>query len=382
MLVASSFSDPEAWVRTLFPLYPLATVTVALLLAWRFDRSQLFFTTLIIAVAGGLLIAYGSQHNAVGRITTDAVLTLLPLNLALFALLKERGIFTQHGLLRWIIIFVQPVTVWALLHFKQYYWLGIFDTPIFSFAIQDVIHLKQPTFIAFLIALLVTAYRGLFLYKTMETAIFWALALMFYSQFVGHSHEVFTLFLATGVLILVVAVVEITYTMAFRDELTGLAGRRSLNQALASLGNRYTVAMLDVDHFKKFNDTYGHDVGDEVLKMVATQMARVGGGGKPFRYGGEEFTVLFPGKSIDVALPHLEQLRENIANAPFIVRGPGRPRKKPEKKRKGSTKKVSITISIGAAERSSDHGSPQEVIKTADKALYKAKKAGRNRVAS
>jgi diguanylate cyclase (GGDEF)-like protein len=170
--------------------------------------------------------------------------------------------------------------------------------------------------------------------------------------------------------------------MAFRDELTGLKGRRALNQALPKLGSRYTIAMLDVDHFKKFNDRYGHDVGDEVLKMVAAQMGRVTGGGKAYRYGGEEFTVLFPRKSVESALPHLEQLREAIANAGFTVREKQRPAEKPQKQRKGSGKTVQITISIGVAQRDDESRDPEAVIKAADKALYRAKKGGRNRVAT
>ncbi len=381
LVLVSSLTELSDWVQLLFPLYPLAAVSVALLLGWRFDRSQLFFITAVIALAGGLLLTVGSRHDAVGRIATDAVLTLLPLNIALFSLLKERGIFTQHGLVRWAIIMVQPGIIWALVHYQQYYWLGIFDTPILPSAMHNFIPLEQPAFISFLLALAVTAYRGLFLLRPMEAALFWLVALIFYSQLVGHSHEVFSLFLGTGILVLIIAVIEITHTMAFRDELTGLAGRRALNLALAQLGNRYSIAMIDVDHFKKFNDTYGHNVGDEVLKMVASQLTRISGGGKPFRYGGEEFTVLFPGKHREVAIPYLEQLRESIACTPFIVRDTSRPRKKPETHKKGSTREVAITVSIGVAERTAEHTLPQEVLKAADKSLYRAKNAGRNRVA-
>ena len=113
--------------------------------------------------------------------------------------------------------------------------------------------------------------------------------------------------------------------MAFRDELTGIPSRRALNEQLAALGNRYAIAMLDVDHFKKFNDTYGHDLGDQVLKMVAAHIARVGGGGKAFRYGGEEFTVLFPGTDAEDAIPHLEALREEIESYRMALRGSDRP---------------------------------------------------------
>src|SRR5690606_25573480 len=124
----------------------------------------------------------------------------------------------------------------------------------------------------------------------------------------------YDLLIAGAALILCVAILLDSYHMAYRDELTGIPARRALNQLLLSLGSRYTIAMLDVDHFKKFNDTHGHDVGDQVLKMVAHKIADVKGGGKGFRYGGEEFTIVFPGKTIQQAEEHLEAVREAIGD--------------------------------------------------------------------
>ena len=95
-------------------------------------------------------------------------------------------------------------------------------------------------------------------------------------------------------------------------------------------GKRYVVAMVDVDHFKSFNDKYGHDVGDQVLKVVAAKLAEVRGGGKAFRYGGEEFTIVFSGKTSREAIPHLDEVRRNIESYPFSVREKTRP-KDPEK---------------------------------------------------
>jgi GGDEF domain-containing protein len=172
--------------------------------------------------------------------------------------------------------------------------------------------------------------------------------------------------------------------MAFRDELTGIPSRRALNEQLAALGNRYTIAMLDVDHFKKFNDTYGHDLGDQVLKMVAAHIARVGGGGRAFRYGGEEFTVLFPGKDAEHAIPHLEAVREDVESYRMALRGADRPaRARGAKRQRGGWRGrngVSVTISIGVAERNGRSGPPHSVIEAADRALYRAKEKGRNRL--
>src|SRR5688572_474514 len=112
--------------------------------------------------------------------------------------------------------------------------------------------------------------------------------------------------------ILIVSLLEESHRLAFRDPLTGLPGRRALEERLRSLGNRFAIAMVDVDHFKKFNDTHGHDIGDQVLKLVGARLAQVGGGGIAYRYGGEEFSVLFPGSSLEDAMPHLEAIRASI----------------------------------------------------------------------
>ena len=140
--------------------------------------------------------------------------------------------------------------------------------------------------------------------------------------------------------------------------------------------------MVDVDHFKKLNDNHGHDIGDEVLKMLAAHLQRVEGGGKAFRYGGEEFTIVFPGKDIGSATIYLEALRNNIACKPFGVRNKQRPKDKPSQKmtKSDNTKKLNVTVSIGVAEKQAKYNSTQDIMKSADEALYKAKKKGRNRV--
>jgi diguanylate cyclase (GGDEF)-like protein len=108
--------------------------------------------------------------------------------------------------------------------------------------------------------------------------------------------------------------------MAYRDELTQLPSRRALNESLLKVGDSYTIAMVDVDHFKQFNDTYGHETGDQVLQMIASRLADVSGGGKAFRYGGEEFAVMFPNKLMDEAYPSLEALRKSVEKSTFKVR--------------------------------------------------------------
>lgn len=156
-----------------------------------------------------------------------------------------------------------------------------------------------------------------------------------------------------------------------------------MNEALHALEGNYAIAMVDVDHFKKFNDTYGHEVGDQVLRFVASPRQRVGIGGQSFLYGGEEFSILFPGRSAVEVLANLEALRLVIAETRITLRDKAarvaKPRTPPRRK---GTKQVSVTISIGGAERSERLSTPSEVIEAADQALSRAEEGGRNQVAT
>ncbi|MBI3031054.1 MAG: GGDEF domain-containing protein, partial [Candidatus Rokubacteria bacterium] len=217
----------------------------------------------------------------------------------------------------------------------------------------------------------------------LESGSVWALVAALLALLAGEAGPAPTIYFATAALILVVSLVETSHGMAYGDELTGLPGRRALNEALLKLGDRYAIAMVDIDHFKRFNDEHGHEVGDELLRMVGARLGDVGGGGRAYRYGGEEFAVLFPGKSVEEIIPYLEALRVGIAVSAFTVRGRRRPRQKPDRPRAGGgRKRVSVTVSIGVAEAGRQHATPERVIEAADAALYRAKKAGRNRLAT
>ncbi len=184
-------------------------------------------------------------------------------------------------------------------------------------------------------------------------------------------------------LIVLVSLLESIFKRAYRDALTDLPGRRSLDDTLRQLGRRYAIAMLDVDHFKRFNDRYGHATGDEVLRMIAARAGRIRGG-QPFRYGGEEFAVVFRGRAADHAESAMEDFRRQLAQTPFVIRKrprPARNRKGRQSRRRarGTRSQVRVTVSIGLAAAGGPHKSTA-VLKAADKALYRAKRSGRNRL--
>jgi len=199
----------------------------------------------------------------------------------------------------------------------------------------------------------------------------------------GDSSSSLNVFSTAALLMCLYAVTQESWRMAYLDELTGLPARRALREKFQQMSGLYSVAMLDVDHFKKFNDTYGHDVGDQVLKMVAARVAQVQGGGRAFRYGGEEFTIVFNRQSADEIHVFLEAVRESIQKYQMVLRSDDRVKDKKTGKEargkniKSKVKSVSVTISIGVA-NSAQGMKPKDIIKAADQLLYKAKEAGRN----
>jgi GGDEF domain-containing protein len=116
--------------------------------------------------------------------------------------------------------------------------------------------------------------------------------------------------------------------------------------------------------------------------MVAAKISAISGGGKAFRYGGEEFTIVFAGKTPDQTEAHLNALRQTIENYSMVLREKRKKNDKEGKSKRGKSKSqqktLSVTISIGLAERNKARKTPEEVIKAADLALYRAKRAGRN----
>ena len=223
--------------------------------------------------------------------------------------------------------------------------------------------------------------------KPRDAGMFWALGACLLAVSAANS-RLSAGYFAMAALVACASVIETAYLVGYHDELTGLPARRAFNQAIAALDGEYAIAMVDVDHFKRFNDTFGHDAGDQVLRLVATRLMDVGGGGKPFRYGGEEFAIVFRRVGAEEALEHAEPLRLAIANAKFVVRGFDRSQRerterrrahRPRKLRKESVD-TRVTVSIGVAEPAKAETPVEEVIRAADKALYSAKENGRNRV--
>ncbi len=384
-LLMANVNGLSGFVPPVVGVAPYVVLCAAVFIGWRFNRSALVFSVLILGFCG---IALHLTAASAGSPTPRAeavfhfITILLPLNLMILSLLKERGIFTFHGIFRLSMIAVQPVAVAGFSRLHALAMLEVLKARPLPLEFLDGLALSQTALFAFILGCVVAGLRSVLRQGARESGFFWAIFALLTGFLTAGRGVVLEFYFTVAGFILLVSLIEASHAMAYKDELTGLPARRALKEDLLKLGHRYALAMVDIDHFKKFNDTYGHDVGDQVLRMVASKLARVTGGGKSFRYGGEEFTVIFPGRYADHARGHLEALRREIAASAFIIRGRSRPKKKPRHVRSGTAplKSVSVTVSIGVACRDEKRGTPQAVIKAADKALYRAKKQGRNQV--
>jgi len=271
-------------------------------------------------------------------------------------------------------------------------------------------------FLGLACVVVIVAALNFFLHPDQPHALsFWAFCLVILSVFLaglflhGHyfptglastkakisMHEVLALPLALYSLSVFIAfhvysLIEVSYHLAYHDQLTGLPGRRAMEEALAHPGKTYCIAMGDVDKFKNFNDKYGHDVGDQVLRMVGATLAAVKQG-KAYRYGGEEFVILFPGLDPGVAAIYAEEARSALGNYRFVLRDKKRIWPFGGKKKRGpkslqvltgkqsSRSFIRVTLSIGLASRR-EREEYATVLKRADQALYQAKGAGRDRL--
>ena len=381
----------SGWLTLAVPalsfLYYCAVVG-GMLLAWRFHSSRILLSLSVIFLAQQATALSAGQPPYVPA-TLHALAVLVPVNFVLIAIMHERGFTLESIGPVALFLFVQSLTVTVLC-----------GASIRARSMSSPVVLPRYAFVVLASVAIFLCVRFLLSRKPVESALLWSLSAIFLALRFAPSARISTTYWATSACILATSIIENSYLLAYHDELTTLPSRRAFNDALVRLKSPYSIAVVDIDHFKRFNDTYGHDTGDQVLRLVAANLGRVTGGGQAYRCGGEEFNILFAGKTTDEVLEHLERLRETIEKAEFRMRGHDR-RQEPRgpdrrnqrvrgRPRKGdairqlaeerSATVLSVTVSIGVAASASEKSTPETVLEAADKALYRAKANGRNRV--
>ena len=378
-------------------------IAAGILLSVRFRSGRALLALLFIFLSERAIAFFSPARMPMygpGRIALEEIFVLLPINFLVLTLVPEfalRLVVTARLL---AVVLFESIFIAVTCRTGEVKSPAFIRYSLFpEHAARHAATLPQLGIFAFIICVALLSYRVLRFRKPMESGMLWSLVAAFIALAEGGIGHIPAAYFATSVLIIAGALIEGSYVLAYQDELTGLPGRRAYNELRMSLESPYTIAVVDIDHFKSFNDTYGHDTGDQVLRMVAGKLAQVKCGGKAFRVGGEEFAIVFRGKTLAETSPHLERLRAAVECATFHVRTTPERREIPraEPDRRSSTRKkkttgnlvtvpssthayLSVTVSIGAAEPVAANQDVSSVYEAADMALYRAKKTGRNRV--
>jgi diguanylate cyclase (GGDEF)-like protein len=393
ILVAAAIVLSTGWI----PLPPVAVnffyhaiFLAAALLALRFHSRRILWSAVIVWLAHyGILSFQSARAIAAGPAQTafEAVSIFIPLNFILLTLFPEYD--NERPLLAtFLCLLILEATFVHVFARPEQAGVSVLH---YSFVRDYHLRLSQPALLLFVLAGSLLVVQLVRFEKTIDNGMLWSLVAIGVGLEKGASALIGTAYFGVAGLILASSIVENSYSLAYQDELTGLGSRRAFNEAIERLKPPYALAVVDIDHFKSINDTYGHDTGDQVLRLVASRLARVSGGGEAFRVGGEEFTILFRGRAIDDVLDPLELLRLEVGNASFHVRRQQERRKTrraSDRRMRARTRAkpplrlsstVSVTVSIGVAEYDPKL-SVKQAQERADQALYQAKQGGRNRI--
>ena len=363
--------------------FSIFVLGAAVALALRFRLYRVLLAAILVLLAEQVLLGWGTKGASTASDLARCVSLLIPLNFG-FLLLVDSPTFDRAAFAWWsglVLAQAAIISVSCRPGPSVFTWM---ESPA---AHRFTSRMPEISIALFVIAAGTILARWWITEAPEDISLFWSLWAVF-AAIVNHSPGRTTAYCILAGLFLSIAVVETSYQISYQDELTKLPGRRAFNQMIAGMSGQYAVAIVDIDHFKKFNDTFGHDIGDQVLRMVATKLKDAGADGRAFRFGGEEFVLVYPGIRAEEAIMEAERLRRVIAESSFVVRGPERSKRERPERRSPQRKIIkfrnrtdtTVTISIGVAEPASEEATVQEVIVAADKALYLAKEHGRNRV--
>lgn len=379
--LAVRFAPDAPWLQAAAQGYPVVLLAAVVLLAWRFERSRLAWAAVLVG-ACWLVLALLPAERWPRVIAPMAV--LVPLAIGVLSVDEDRPLGSTGGLTQLVLLLGLTSVGVALIAAPIPSFESVFGALRVLPSRGAFIAATGAALIAFTLSALVVAGMLVRRRRPTEGALLLllpALLFMLAAPDDGPARGAWALACA-GVLML--GVVESAFALAYLDELTQLPSRRSLGSALRQLRPPFAIAVADIDHFKSVNDTWGHDTGDQVLRMVAAHLSTVRDG-RAYRSGGEEFTIVFPGLDTVEAYHRVEEVRAEIDDAGFRLRANDRPKKDAQGARARGSRTVDtneileVTISAGVADARDGGGDPEATMSAADRALYTAKQNGRNR---
>jgi diguanylate cyclase (GGDEF)-like protein len=361
-----------------YSFYVLALLAFAITCFFKYSRPAFFIITLCFAYLLINYIKFNKGDAFSSSIEYKALCFFIPLNLFIFSFQPLKGIFNKNGLIKFLFILTQFTLIdfytnrIGSLYSKETVdlYLSNIDS-FFSYKIfGDYLFNTIPNLALFLFVITITnlIIRAALSGATIDYSLLCVSITCFMATAYSKNSTALAIFYSASCLIIIISIIQHIRYIAYHDILTKAPTRLALFSDIKRLPNKYSVALIDIDDFKNFNDNFSHDVGDKVLTMTAKELAKIGGKGQLYRYGGEEFVIIFPNLTKNEAFGHLEEIRKKISEAKFVL----------EENSDKKQKNYNITISIGVAEKKRSDASINPVIKRADKAMYKAKENGKN----
>ena len=385
-LVAIGFLRPQGhpmWLQQPIAALPYIVLTFGFIFGWYFASSRMILSLLVLALADRalLLLPTTGAGQETGSQTIVAITAfLVPLNLLAFSILKEDSLSTFRGVTRVMLVLVQPfLLLWLCLPDQQVL-ASSFTMEYLPSRYMEWTPIPQPALVAFAIALLLHIIRFALHRDPLEGGAIWALCAIFVAYHTSRYGWQPTNFFMTAGLILFVTLLQSFYQQTYRDALTGIPGRLAYDEAIGQLGKRFSVAIIGIDQLTQYANIHGKSVSEQILKLTAPRIQAACSDGQIFRTTGEEFTMLFPGKSATDTMGTLDTIRKSVQAIGLFLRGRDRvwEKQRGAKETGSRDRALPITLSIGVAEKLDDSATLTLVIKSAYRGLYEAKGMGGN----
>ncbi len=378
VLLATFAADASLFAAPAGVYARLVAYTAGFALAWRFRRSRVAAVLLGLFMMDLLLRPSSSAFQPGEGSIWDASGVLFLFFMPVVAAMRDRGVSSHRGVIQVAIVLAGlagGLLFWAVRpELLAWTWRGFLPWDL------SVVGVSDAALVVGLFAVLLTGGLAIVRRHRLDKGFFFIAVMLLLALRGGSDSVESTIYLTMAALMLIVNVMEKLYAFSALDDVTGLPTRRALRREVKDAGSSYALAFVGVDHYNDLYDRYGPDTSDRVIKRVAMHLGKTSVTGRVFRYGNQEFAVLYSGRGRDEVLGDLEMLRADVEDFRFALRPKAHANGKSAATNYPAVR-WSLTVSVGVAERGEKKGlsaSYGAIARAARGALHRGQKAGGN----